>query len=108
MGELKISKANIDDITIWKNLQRYPAWKRVVRELEQKVKEQEAIIYTPGYDREKMLSERDVAILVRQAYLDLIQIPEKNIAMLGGTGTDDVPDLDPFSQATEIPEDDEL
>lgn len=107
MGQLKVSKANIDDITIWKNLQRYGAWKRVVRELEAKVKEQEAIIYTPGYDRDKMLTERDVAILVRQAYLDLIQIPEKNIAMLGGTGTEETPTLDPFEQA-DIPEDDDL
>ena len=40
MAELKVSKANIDDITVWKNLQRYPAWKRVTRELEEKIKQQ--------------------------------------------------------------------
>lgn len=108
MSELKVSKANIDDITIWKNLQRYPAWKRVVRELEQKIKEQEVIIFTPGYDREKMLTERDVAILTRQAYLDLIETPQRNINLLSGTGTEQVQQLDPFREAEDVPEDDEL
>ena len=105
MAELKISKANIDDITVWKNLQRYPAWKRVTRELEEKIKQQEAIIFTPGYDREKMLTERDVAILVRQAYLDLIEIPQRNINMLSGTGVEQIKSLDPFREANEIADD---
>lgn len=104
MADLKVSKANIDDITVWKNLQRYPAWKRVVAELEIKIKEQEKIVFTPGYDREKMLTERDVAIMVRQAYLDLIEIPERNINQLSGTGTERISSLDPFREADEISE----
>lgn len=102
MAELKVSKANIDDITVWKNLQRYPAWKRVVAELETKIKEQEKTIFTPGYDREKMLTERDVAIMVRQAYIDLIEIPQRNINILAGTGVEQIKSMDPFREADEI------
>lgn len=102
MAELKISKANQDDIAVWKNLERYPAWKRVVRDLQEKVKEADAIINTIGFDREKMFSERDIAIIKKNAYLDLIDYPARSIAMLSGTGTEPTEDHDPYGHPDDL------
>lgn len=102
MAELKISEANQEDIVIWKNLEKYPAWKRVVRELQEKIKAADIIINTIGYDRDKMFSERDVAIIQKNSYLDLIDMPSKNIDMLTGTGTEPIEDLDAFEHPDDI------
>ena len=101
MAELKISKASQDDIVIWKNLQRYPAWRRVLSELQIKVEEADRIINTIGFDRDKMFSERDIAIIQKNAYLDLIQMPDKMIGMLQGTGTERTEELDPYEEELE-------
>lgn len=104
MAELKISEANQDDIAIWKNLEKYPAWRRVVRELQEKIKEADAMINTIGFDREKMFSERDIAIIKKNAYLDLIEMPQKNIDLLSGTGTEEVEDIDPYAHTDDLEE----
>jgi hypothetical protein len=96
MDQLKVSEANQEDIAVWKNLEKYPAWRRVVRELQEKIKEADAIINTIGFDREKMFSERDVAIIKKNAYLDLIDMPSKNIDLLANTGDMPMEELDPF------------
>jgi PP-loop superfamily ATP-utilizing enzyme len=96
MAELKISEANKDDIAVWKNLQRYPAWKRLCREKQRDIEDADKIINTIGFDREKMFSERDVAIIKKQAIKDLIEYPETMISMLIGTGTERTEELDPY------------
>lgn len=96
MGELKISRANQDDIAIWRNLERYPAWKRVVRELQEKIKEADTLINMIGGDSEVRFSNRDIAIIKKNAYLDLIEMPATNISMLTGTGTEPTEDLDAY------------
>jgi len=96
MKNLKISQANQDDIAVWKNLLRYPAWKRVVNVLQEKVKEADLIVNQIGGDREIEYSKRDVAILKKNAYLDLIELPEKMIELLSGTGTEPTEEMDAF------------
>lgn len=104
MVDLKISKANQDDISIWNNLKRYPAWKRAVAELQYKIDQADKIINTIGFDRDKMFSERDIAIIQKNAYLDLVQLPDNMISMLQGTGVDSTEELDAFED--EQPNDD--
>jgi hypothetical protein len=106
MDQLKVSEANQEDIAVWKNLEKYPAWKRVVRELQERIKSADEIINTIGFDREKMFSERDVAIIKKNAYLDLIDMPSKNIDLLSGTGNLPVEELDAFAHPDDL--DDEL
>lgn len=105
MAELLISEENKEDIAIWKNLEKYPAWRRVVRELQEKIKQADAIINTIGFDRDKMFSERDIAIIQKNAFQDLIDMPSKNIDMLTGTGTEPIEELDPFAHASDPNED---
>jgi hypothetical protein len=54
-----------------------------------------------------MFSERDVAILKKQAILDVINFPETMISLLTGTGTEEVENPDAFSEAN-LPENDDL
>lgn len=101
MKNLKISQENQDDIAIWKNLQRYPAWKRVVQILEAKVKEADLIINRIGGDREVEYTKRDVAIIKKNSYLDLMELPEKMSEQLAGTGTEATEEMDPFENGAE-------
>jgi len=109
MSELKISQANQDDIAVWKNLQRYPAWKRICQERMKEVEKADAIINTIGFDREKMFSERDIALIKKQAILEFINFPQTQINQLSGTGVLEKPDvMDPFRDLEEGDEDDDL
>lgn len=102
MKDLKISQANQDDIAVWKNLQRYPAWKKVITILEERVKQADAIINQIGGDREVEFTKRDVAIIKKNSYLDLIELPEKMIEQLSGTGVLEEPEeMDPFAEGTD-------
>lgn len=105
MAELKISEANKDEVAVWRNLQRYPAWKRLCQIKQKEVDEADKIINTIGFDREKMFSERDVAIIKKQAILDLIKYPEITIDLLIGTGTEPVENLDPYEHTDDNLED---
>lgn len=96
MENLKISEANKDDIAVWKNLQKYPAWKRLVAHLQAKVKEADAVINLIGGDREVEYTKRDMAIIKKNAYLDLIELPEKMIEDLAGTGNLPTEQMDAF------------
>jgi PP-loop superfamily ATP-utilizing enzyme len=102
MAELKISKESQDDIAIWRNLERYPAWKRVVRELQKKIKEADNFINLIGGDSEIRYSNRDIAIIKKNAYLDLIEMPQKNVEMLIGTGTEPTEDLDAYEHPSDL------
>lgn len=108
MAELKISEANKDDITVWKNLQKYPAWRKLCLVKQEDLKEADEIINTLGFDRDKMFSERDVAIIKKKAILDLINYPEMMINMLSGTGTEKTEQLDAYREADEEDENDDL
>lgn len=100
MSDIKISQANQDDIAVWKNLQRYAAWKRVVSILEQKVKEADMIINKIGGDREVEFTKRDIAIIKKNSWLFLMELPEKMVEQLSGTGVIEEPEeMDPFADA---------
>lgn len=101
MSALKISKKNQEDILVWKRLQAYPAWKRVVAELKIKIKEADMIINSIGADSKAEYSKRDIAIIKKNAYLDLIEMPETNITILGGTGTQATETMDPYNDSIE-------
>lgn len=105
MGKLQVSKTNKDEAAMWRNLQRYPAWRQVVAELEQKIKEADEVINLIGGDGDKRFSQRDIAIIKKNSYLDLIEMPQKNIELLEGTGVEEPEELDPFE---DIIEDDNL
>jgi len=107
MAELKISEANKDDIAVWTNLQKHHAWIRLCKEMQVNIEAADKIINTLGFDRDKMFSERDVAILKKQAILDVINFPGTMISLLTGTGTEEVENPDAFSEAN-LPENDDL
>lgn len=111
MAELNISEANKEDIGVWRNLQRYPAWKRVVKELQLKIANAEKVINLIGGDRKLEYTKRDLAILQKNAYLDLIEMPEEMIRLLQGTGTEQTENLDAYSDnksEPELPDDTDL
>ena len=105
MAELKISAENKDEIILWKHLAEYPAWQRVIAELQQKIKDADSVINLIGGDGDKRFSQRDIAIIKKNSYLDLIEMPEKMISMLSGTGTEPMEVLDPFEDLPEPSED---
>lgn len=110
MAELKISEANKDDIAVWKNLQKYPAWRRLCQEKQRDIDDADKIINTIGFDRDKMFSERDVAIIKKQSIQELINYPEEMINLLAGTGVERTENLDAYGSENdvELPDDDEL
>jgi len=100
MEKIKVSQANLDEMAIWKNLQKYQAWKKVCEHFKEQLAEADKIINTLGFDRDKMFSERDVAIINKNAILELIQLPEKMIEQLSGTGVMEEPEeLDPWEDS---------
>jgi hypothetical protein len=101
MKSLKLSNENQDEIIVWEKLKKYPAWKRVVSILQKKADEADMVVNQIGGDRLAEYSKRDLAILKKNSYLDLIELPEKMITLLSGTGTEDVEELDPFSEEDE-------
>ncbi len=101
MGNLKVSKTNRDEASLWRNLQRDPAWRKVVEELEQKVKEADTVINMIGGDGDKRYSQRDIAIVKKNSYLDLIEMPQNNIELLEGTGVEEPEELDPFEELSD-------
>jgi len=105
MKNIKISEANKDDLAVWKNLERYPAWKRVVQILQKKVEQADLIINKVGGDRDKGYSQRDIAIVKKNSYLDLIEMPKKMVEQLSGTGTEPTENMDPFEEEDDQGED---
>lgn len=97
MENLKISDENRDEMALWKNLQKYPAWKRVVQILQKRIEQADLVINKVGGDRDKGYTQRDIAIIKKNSYLDLIEMPEKMIDQLKGTGTEPTENMDPFA-----------
>lgn len=100
MKNLEISEANKDEMAVWKNLQKYPAWKRLVSMLQERIKEADLVINQVGGDREAEFSKRDIAIVKKNSYLDLIEFPEKMIETLSGTGVERTEEMDPYKNDT--------
>lgn len=99
MDKIKASAANQDEILVWKRLQQYSPWKKLCELKKGEIEEADKIINTIGFDREKMFSERDIAIIKKQAILDLINSPQKMIELLSGTGVaEKTEEFDPFSE----------
>jgi len=99
MDKIKTSAANQDEILVWKRLQQYSPWKRLCELKKKDIEAADTIINTIGFDREKMFSERDVAIIRKQAILDLINAPQKMIDLLSGTGVvNATEEFDPFEE----------
>ena len=99
MGKIKTSPANQDEILVWKRLQQYSPWKRLCELKKKDIEEADQIINTLGFDRDKMFSERDVAIIKKQAILDIINEPQRMIDQLSGTGiADKTEEFDPFEE----------
>lgn len=102
MSEIKTSAANQDEIIVWKRLQQYGAWKRLCQLKLKEVEAADKVINTIGFDREKMFSERDVAIIKKQSILDLINTPESLIEQLSGTGiSEKTEEFDPFEEGND-------
>ena len=96
MAEIKISQANQDEIVRWKNLEKYPMWRRVVEELKKKIDEADKIINSLGADRKCEFTHRDIAIIKKNAYLDLIELPSSIVTNLQGTGEKPTEQMDPY------------
>lgn len=103
MSGIKTTTANQEEMAVWKNLKDTLGWRKAVGILRKKVDEADLIINQIGGDRKLEYTMRDLSILKKNAYLDLIEMPEKMIESLAGTGVIEEPEeMDPFSD--EIPE----
>lgn len=96
MDHLKISPETQEEIAVYRNLQKYGAWKRVVAFLETKVAEADKIVNQVGADRRREYTQRDIAIVTKNAYQLLIDFPQVMIDHLSGTGEDRMEEFDPW------------
>lgn len=87
---------NDNEILNWKEFAQTPMWKMVCSMLNKKVKEAEAIIFAVGADKEVQFTQRDVAIVKRDAYLELIEMPENNIESLSSIGEMPMEEMDAY------------
>lgn len=101
MPKLKLSTGNQDAIGKWKNLEKYPMWVLVIRELKEKIEKADQMINMIGGDRETEYTKRDIAIIKKNAYLDLVELPAKMILTLSGTGEQRTENMDAFSDDDE-------
>jgi hypothetical protein len=102
MEGIKTSQANQEEMAIWSQLKEHPAWLRVVSYLQERVKEADIVVNQIGGDRELEFSKRDLAILKKNSYLDLIELPDTMSAQLSGTGIMPSPEADdPYEEVPE-------
>lgn len=101
MSEIKISQSNQDEIGRWKNLEKYPMWRRVVNTLQRKIEDADKIINTIGADGDKTFTHRDIAIIKKNAYLDLIELPDIMVKSLAATGEKPIEQMDPYQSETD-------
>ena len=100
MENIKISLQNREEISDWANFKDNAIWKKIVLEMEEKIKQADLVINEIGGDKEIEFSKRDLAILKKNSYLDLIECPDKMIELLSGTGTEEIEEMDPFIDDT--------
>lgn len=94
-------------INSWKRFSNNKLWKYIVAEMQKKISECDIVINTIGGDSEVKFSMRDVSILKRDAYYDLIKIPDDKIADLYGTDEMPTENFDPYANRDDGVFDDE-
>lgn len=101
MSDIKTTQSNQEQAGRWKNLEKYPMWRLVVAELKRKVEEADKVINMIGMDCDRTFTQRDIAIAKKNAYLDLIELPDIMISVLSGTGEKPIENMDAFSSQSE-------
>lgn len=96
MENIKTTRQNQEEITDWKNFKDNSIWKKIVLEMKNKIEKADLVINEIGGDKELEFSKRDLAILKKNSYLDLIEYPDKIIELLSGTGVEQIEEMDPF------------
>lgn len=96
MDQEKLAKINS-----WKRFSNSKLWQHIVNEMKKKIEGCDVVINTIGGDSQVAYSMRDVSILKRDAYYDLIKIPTDMIASLSGTEEVPVEDFDPYQDRGE-------
>ena len=96
MENIKTTRQNQEEITDWKNFKDNSIWKKIVLEMKNKIEKADLVINELGGDKELEFSKRDLAILKKNSYLDLIEYPDEMIELLSGTGVEQIEEMDPF------------
>ena len=96
MDQEKLAKINS-----WKRFSNNKLWQAIVAEIKTKIDKCDIVINTIGGDSKVEYSKRDVTILKRDAYYDLIRIPDEKILTLAGTEEVPVEDFDPYQNRSE-------
>lgn len=96
MENIKTTRQNQEEITDWKNFKDNSIWKKIVLEMKNKIEKADLVINEIGGDKELEFSKRDLAILKKNSYLDLIEYPDEMIELLSGTGVEQIEEMDPF------------
>lgn len=97
----------IAKINSWKRFSNNKLWQSIVSDIRKKIEGCDVVINTIGGDSKVEYSMRDVSILKRDAYYDLIKIPEDMIASLAGTEEMPTEDFDPYENREDNSIDDE-
>lgn len=100
MENIKTTRQNQEEITDWKNFKDNSIWKKIVLEMKNKIEKADLVINEIGGDKELEFSKRDLAILKKNSYLDLIEYPDEMIELLSGTGVEQIEEMDPFIDDT--------
>lgn len=106
MDNIKITTENKKEISLWDEFKRSKIWLKIVDNLKAEVDKSDLIINQLGGDREVEFTKRDIAIVNKNSYLKLIELPDEMIKMLSGTGIKETEDFDPFGSEEESEDDD--
>lgn len=103
-----ISEDNRAKAASWRRFSNNKLFREIVDFFSEELKREELIINTVGSDDKSKarFSDRDVAVLTKKNILRLIEYPDRQIALLEGTGTIDTEDNDPFEDEI-IPEEED-
>lgn len=105
---MEISSNNNNEIVNWKEFSQTPMWKYVCSILKKRIEEAEYIIFAVGADKQVEFTKRDIAVIKRDAYLELMNMPENNINALDSTGQAPIEEMDAYSSPGEEDEEKEI
>lgn len=105
---MKVSEENRNKIAEWQRLKSYRGFRLLFEELEKIKKEAEAVIFSVGSDSKPEYSRRDLMILHRDNAMRIMELPDRMIAQLSGTGTQPMDNPDAFSDQNETSELDDV
>lgn len=89
-------------INSWKRFSNSKIWGEIVDMLKTKIEESDLIVNAIGADRELEFTKRDLAILNKQAYNHMINIPQEQIENLNPTKDGGAEELDAYAVDGEI------